>query len=90
MSAVGARGWSKPPWAGLGWGRGRMLPGGSLGRSELKSISEEGREGGRLGVVYTHTHTHTHSLPDLARASLRRRAVSSPLLKLLSAPSPPI
>ena len=34
-----------------------MLPGGSLGRSELKSISEEGREGGRLGGVYTHTHT---------------------------------
>ena len=91
-SAVGARGSSKSPWAGLGWGRGRMLPGGSLGRSELKSISEEGREGGRLGGVYTHTHTHTHthSRPDLAQASLRRGAVSSLLLKLLSVPSPPI
>ena len=48
-------------WAGLGWGRGRVLLGGSLGRRELKSISKEGREGGRLGGVRAHTHTHTHT-----------------------------
>ena len=63
-----------------------MLLGGSLGRGELKSISEEGREGGRLGDV----HTHTHTLPDLAKASLGRRAVFSLLLELLSVASPPI